>query len=134
MTNEERVAAREQYFEEYRQAAEQFANIKTRIKDEEERFNHLMSDLQESSEELYQRLNRMRRIVTFMLDTGCDPVEAKLKTEEHQQQTLWHDRHYNLASIGAMGAVGASSSITNGGTGSYNGMISVSSASAKLRV
>lgn len=128
MTDHEKLIAREEYFEQYRQASEQFTNVKKQMKHEEERFNQIMCDLQESSEELHQRLNSMRRIITFMLDNGCDPVEARLKIEEQYQRTLWNDGNYSLSSIGAMGAVGAVS------TNSYNGMITVSSASAKLRV
>lgn len=128
MTDHEKLIAREEYFEQYRQASEQFTNVKKQMKHEEERFNQIMYDLQESSEELHQRLNSMRRIITFMLDNGCDPVEARLKIEEQHQRTLWNDGNYSLSSIGAMGAVGSAS------TNSYNGMITVSSASAKLRV
>ena len=99
MTDNERLIAREQYFEEYRKATEEFARVHSRIKEEEEHFNQLMADLHESSEELHHRLSRMRRVITLMLETGYDPVEAKLKIDENIQSTLWNDRHRSSLSM-----------------------------------
>lgn len=132
MTDNERMFAREQYFDEYRQTNEQFANIQTRIKYEEEKFSQLMADLHEASNELHHRVAAMRRVVTLMLETGYDPVEAKLKIDEHTRSTLWNDRGYNL---GALGAV-TSSSGANGPAGSINVSAAsiISQASSKLRI
>lgn len=137
MTDNEKMIAREQYFEEYRKATEEFARVHSRIKEEEEHFNQLMADLHESSEELHHRLSRMRRVITLMLETGYDPVEAKLKIDENIQSTLWNDRHRSSLAINSLGATGASGIATISGTGAngaYNGMISVSSASARLKI
>lgn len=134
MTDNERMIAREQYFEEYRKLAEQQSHIHQQIHYEKEKFEQLMNDLHEASEEIHHRVNSMRRIVTMMLDTGCDSVEAKLKIEDHQQRTLWGDRNYTLSSLGATGAVGAAGIATISTSGSYNGAITVASASHKLRI
>ncbi len=137
MTDNERLIAREEYFEEYRQATEELVQIRARIKEEEDYFNQLMSDLHESSEELHHRISRMRRIITLMLETGYDPVEAKLKIDENIQSTLWNDRQNSMLSVGSLGAMGASGITTVGAigaNGAYNGSISIATASSRLRI
>lgn len=137
MTDNEKMIAREEYFEEYRQATEDFTRIRSRIKEEEDHFNQLMSDLQEASEELHHRLSKMRRVITMMLETGYDPVEAKLKIDENMQSTLWHDRHKSSLAVNSLGAMGASGIATISGTGAngaYNGSISIATASSRLRI
>lgn len=115
------------YFEEYRQKRKELSEIDNEIKD----LRSKMDSLRDRSSLISKELSGMRRIITVMVETGMDPVEAKLKNEiSNLSESLWDDviladsmsDTTSLAtitlsptSVSWMSSIGATGSVTNTG-------------------
>jgi hypothetical protein len=153
MNDAERILAREEYFAQYQKTLGELASLVKRTEQLKEEFNDRMMGNMEQRNYLNSELNAMRNIITYMLDHGCDPVEAKLTlTDDNRAENVWekieYDRDlygtlsvnapYNLT--GATGAITSTATITgtgsNGPSGSYGSIsipMSTFNASSRLR-
>ena len=123
MSDIERVQAREAYFEQYRKRVSELDETIKRHDSLNEQFNQMMSDCIEERTYLKREIDAMRNIITYMLDNGCDPVEAKLTLDhDNKKEHLWEIDQYSgggygsltvssltgtIGTIGATGAVGS---------------------------
>lgn len=141
MNDAERILAREEYFAQYQKRLNELDRLVKRTEELKEEFNDRMMSQMEQRNYLNSELNAMRHIITYMLDHGCDPVEAKLTlTEDNRDENVWEKVEYDqdlygtlsvnapYNAFGAIGAIGATGAITsaggNGPTGSF-GSISI---------
>lgn len=77
------------YFEEYRRKLNQLAEIEV----ERIALHKQMIELKDRRLSLDTELSNMRKIITSMITTGADPVEAKLKIDMNDgTPTLWNEQ------------------------------------------
>ena len=103
-----------EYFEQYRQKRMELERLKksyTSILGQ-------MDDIRKKSDKLSNEISSMQSIITYMIDHGMDPVEAKLKTESYERVVnLWSESMItNTGSISITGALSGLSTMT-GATG-----------------
>jgi uncharacterized protein YegJ (DUF2314 family) len=84
-----------------------------------------MSDCIEQRNYLKREIDAMRNIMTYMLDHGCDPVEAKLTLDDdNKKEHLWKEDDYNSGGYGSLGSLTVNTVTgtigATGATGSYN--------------
>lgn len=109
------------YFQQYRKMIQEQQSIQEQIKDMQES----ISRLSKQSNHISSEIIAMKRIMTYMIDNGVDPVEAKLKIDENNKDTHWRDEelerekdylkkvlmqqqmHTTMGTLGAVGATGA---------------------------
>lgn len=133
MNDLERIQAREAYFDQYREKINDLDILLKHHERVNDEFNQIMSDLMEQRNYLKREIDAMRNIITYMLDHGCDPVEAKLTLDDdNKDEHLWKKSDYDrdmygtLGSLsvnlmsGTIGAIGATGAV--GATSSYNPM------------
>lgn len=151
MNNNERIEAREAYFDQYQKTLKKLDEVIAHTERVKEEFESVMSGCMDQRNYLNRELNAMRNVITYMLDNGCDPVEAKLTlTDESKIDHLWKQIEYDRDLYGTItvstpyntfGATPPSGSITSigaiGATGANgpNGYLSSATISAisKLR-
>ena len=118
MSDLERIQAREAYFEQYRK---KFGELDETVKQHDslnEQFNQMMSDCVEQRTYLKRELDAMRNIITYMLDHGCDPVEAKLTLDyDNKKEHLWNTDEYGSGGYGSLSTLSLTSSPLTGTIG-----------------
>lgn len=77
------------YFEEYRQKKQQKIDLSNRLSVASQTVKNLQNDIQEINDEIAT----MQRIITAMIEHGCDPVEAKMRLNELGLGNIWYDHH-----------------------------------------
>ena len=76
------------YFEEYRQTRRDLDDISRQMKT----VRASMDELTAKAHAVQRELEGMRKIITVMVETGMDPVEAKLKNDVSDlSSSLWAD-------------------------------------------
>lgn len=75
------------YFEEYRQKKQQKNDLSNRLSVASQTAKNLQNDIQEINNEIAT----MQRIITAMIEHGCDPVEAKMRINDLQAGNIWYD-------------------------------------------
>jgi len=91
----------EKYFESYRKKIDEIEFKKDELNVLQQQLSNVRADLLA----LQSECERMRRIITMMIEKGIDDVEARLRIDEISHRTLWeHDMR-----IGATGATGPTS-------------------------
>jgi len=139
MNDLERIQAREAYFEQYRKKVGELDETVKRHDSLNYQFNQMMSDCIEERTYLKREIDAMRNIITYMLDHGCDPVEAKLTLDhDNKKEHLWNAVDYDNGRYGSLtvssltGGFGATGAVgSNGPTGYLPG--ATISAIGKLR-
>lgn len=114
MNNVEQLQAREAYFNQYRS---KMCELETTIKTSEQvrkEYKQAIDECTDRLNDLNTELHAMRSIITYMLDHGCDPVEAKLVlTDDNRSENLWEKHEYEKDLYGSLklntllGATGA---------------------------
>ena len=124
MNDSERIQAREDYFEQYRKRVIELDETVKHHDRLNEQFNQMMSDCIEQRTYLKREIDAMRNIITYMLDHGCDPVEAKLTLDhDNKKDHLWKTDEYGSGGYGSLSTLSlTSSSLTGtiGATGAYS--------------
>jgi hypothetical protein len=72
-----------EYFREYRKKRQELKDLKDKL----ESANLVIKSLNETISSVTSEVFSMQHIITTMIDTGCDPVEAKLKYENND--SIW---------------------------------------------
>ena len=125
MIDLERIQAREAYFEQYRKKVDELDETVKQHERVSEEFNQMMEDCIEQRNYLKRELDAMRNIITYMLDHGCDPVEAKLTLDDdNKKEHLWKKDDYNSGGYGLLGSLTFNTATGTigamGATGAYN--------------
>jgi hypothetical protein len=125
MNELERIQAREAYFEQYRKKVGELDETVKQHDRLNDQFNQMMSDCIEQRNYLKREIDAMRNIMTYMLDHGCDPVEAKLTLDDdNKKEHLWKKDDYNSGGYGSLGSLTVNTVTgtigATGATGSYN--------------
>lgn len=125
MNDLERIQAREAYFDQYREKINDLDILLKHHERVNDEFNQIMSDLMEQRNYLKREIDAMRNIITYMLDHGCDPVEAKLTLDDdNKDEHLWKKSDYDRDMYGTLGSLSVnlmSGTIgATGATGSYH--------------
>lgn len=115
------------YLEKYRRRLADLDEIEQENKAVRERYDRELIEIGERRMRVSNEIDEMRRIITTMIDTGCDPVEAKLKNDG-EMKSIWEINSMSDISwdrkISATGDGSYSidlSSIINGTVGAING-------------
>lgn len=76
------------YFEEYRQKKQQKNDLSNRLSVASQTAKNLQNDIQEINDEIAT----MQRIITAMIEHGCDPVEAKMRLDDLGLGNMWYNQ------------------------------------------
>ena len=127
MNELERIQAREAYFEQYRKKVDELDETVKQHERVSEEFNQMMEDCIEQRNYLKRELDAMRNIITYMLDHGLDPVEAKLTLDhDNKKDHLWKTDGFDREMYGSLsvntatGTIGAIGATGAAGTGYIN--------------
>lgn len=103
------------YFQQYRNLIKIHSDTIMHI----QKLGSEMESLKQSSKNMLNEINAMKRIMTYMIDNGMDPVEAKLKIDGDNNISYWDEitayereelqhlkRMYMGTMMGATGAIG----------------------------
>ena len=127
MNDLELLQAREAYFEQYRKRVVELDETVKQHDSLNDQFNQMMSDCVDQRNYLKREIDAMRNIITYMLDHGCDPVEAKLTLDyDNKKDHLWKTDEYGSGGYGSLSTLSLTScSLTGtigamGATGSYH--------------
>lgn len=99
------------YIDRYRRRLADLDAIEQETRSVREKYDRELMEIGERRMRVSNEIAEMRRIITTMIDTGCDPVEAKLKNDG-MKQSIWE--------MNSMPDISWDSKISVSGDGGYS--------------
>jgi len=102
------------YFERYRRVVNEKKEIEVELISLEER----VKEKKRSIGKLSNDIDEMRRLITLMIETGMDPVEARMKTDPWERtSSMWEDRSFaNHGTLSATGLMSGQATLLSTGS------------------
>ena len=80
----------DEYFERFRRRQKSLDDVNGRIRELKEEYQQRLNSMIKTREEHRSEIDRMKRVISTMVELGCDPVEAQLKGDSGTMR-IWDD-------------------------------------------